>query len=76
MAAVSLALAPGAVIDNLRIDRELGHGAFGVTYLVTTWHSNESFALKEYLPRNLVARSEDGTLQPSDKAFGRPIAPG
>lgn len=67
MAAVSLALAPGAVIGNLRIDRELGHGAFGVTYLVTDLQSNESFALKEYLPRNLVARSEDGKLQPSDK---------
>ena len=65
MAVVSLALAPGAVIDQLRIDRELGHGAFGITYLVTDLQSNQSFALKEYLPRDLVSRSRDGRLSPS-----------
>ena len=64
MSVVSLALAPGAVIDNLRIDRVLGQGAFGITYLVTDQVLNKSFALKEYLPRELVSRSEDGVLQP------------
>jgi formylglycine-generating enzyme required for sulfatase activity/serine/threonine protein kinase len=64
MSVVSLALAPGAVIDNLRIDRILGQGAFGITYLVTDQVLNKSFALKEYLPSELVSRSEDGVLQP------------
>jgi serine/threonine protein kinase len=64
MSVVSLALAPGAVIDNLRIDRVLGQGAFGITYLVTDQVLNKSFALKEYLPSELVSRSEDGVLQP------------
>jgi len=64
MSVVSLTLAPGAVIDNLRIDRVLGQGAFGITYLVTDQVLNKSFALKEYLPRELVSRSEDGELRP------------
>ena len=64
MSAESLALAPGSVVDNLRIDRVLGQGAFGITYLVTDQVLNKSFALKEYLPRDLVSRSEDGVLQP------------
>jgi formylglycine-generating enzyme required for sulfatase activity/serine/threonine protein kinase len=65
MAQVSLALAPGVVISGLRIDRELGHGAFGVTYLVTELQSNQSFALKEFLPRDIVERDKDGKLGPA-----------
>jgi formylglycine-generating enzyme required for sulfatase activity/serine/threonine protein kinase len=63
MSVVSLALAPGAVIENLRVDRVLGQGAFGITYLVTDQVLNKSFALKEYLPRDQVSRNEDGSLQ-------------
>jgi len=65
MTEVSLALAPGTVIGQLRIDRELGHGAFGVTYLVTDLQSNQSYALKEYLPRKLVTRGKGGQLRPA-----------
>lgn len=65
MAAVSLALKPGTLIEGLRIDRELGHGAFGVTYLVTDLQSNESYALKEFLPVKLASRSTEGRLQPA-----------
>jgi len=72
MSVVSLALAPGAVIDNLRVDRVLGQGAFGITYLVTDLVLNKSFALKEYLPRDQVSRGEDGRLQPiSEQAWDR-----
>ena len=60
----SLALAPGTIVDDLRIDRVLGQGAFGITYLVTDQVLNKSFALKEYLPRDKVARSADGGLLP------------
>ncbi len=65
MAPAALALEPGTLIDHLRIDRELGHGAFGITYLVTDLQSNRSFALKEYLPRDRVTRGQDGRLSPS-----------
>lgn len=58
------ALTPGAVVDGLRIDRVLGQGAFGITYLVTDQDLNKSFALKEFLPRDEVSRNEDGRLQP------------
>ncbi len=64
MSTISLALAPGAVVDNLRVDRLLGQGTFGITYLVTDQVLNKPFALKEFLPREHVSRAEDGTLQP------------
>ena len=76
MSAESLALAPGSVVDNLRIDRVLGQGAFGITYLVTDQVLNKSFALKEYLPQELVARSEDGVLQPSNAGLSSQYSTG
>ena len=55
-------LKPGSVVDTLRVDRVLGHGALAVTYLVTDPVLNKSFALKEYLPRDQVLRTADGRL--------------
>ncbi|MGD2131045.1 MAG: SUMF1/EgtB/PvdO family nonheme iron enzyme [Lysobacterales bacterium] len=57
-----LALAPGVQVDTLRIDRILGQGAFGVTYLVTDTVLDRSLALKEFLPREHVERAADGSL--------------
>jgi serine/threonine protein kinase len=67
MSPEALALAPGTRIENLRIDRVLGQGAFGISYLVTDTMLDKSFALKEYLPRDLVTRREDGKLQATDE---------
>src|SRR5512134_204317 len=64
------ALPPGALVDTLRIDRALGAGAFGITYLVTDTLLGTPFALKEYLPRDLVRRLPDGRLQPLGAAEG------
>jgi formylglycine-generating enzyme required for sulfatase activity len=61
-------LKPGTRIESLRIDRVLGQGAFGVTYLVTDTVLDASFALKEFLPRRLVKRSENGALKSIDAA--------
>jgi hypothetical protein len=47
------------MVDTLRIDRVLGSGAFGITYLVTDTLLGTPFALKEYLPRDLVRRLPD-----------------
>jgi len=63
----SLALAPGSIVDKLRIDRELGQGAFGITYLVTDEVLGKSFALKEYVPREYAIRQNDGSLQANSK---------
>jgi len=67
MESASTSLSPGVVVDQLRIDRVLGLGAFGVTYLVTDLVLNKTFALKEYLPRDLVTRSENGVLSPANE---------
>jgi formylglycine-generating enzyme required for sulfatase activity len=58
-----LALPPGFRLDALRVDRVLGQGAFGITYLVTDTVLGASFALKEYLPRDRVTRAADGRLE-------------
>jgi len=71
----TLALAPGFIVDTLRIDRVLGQGAFGITYLVTDEVLGKSFALKEYVPHGLVQREADGRLAPID-AFGERFATG
>ncbi len=63
MSEISLPLPPGTMVDKLRIDRVLGQGAFGITYLVTDEVLGQSFALKEYLPREHAVRREDGSLQ-------------
>ena len=68
MSAAVPALPPGTRVDTLRIDRVLGQGAFGTTYLVTDTVLASSFALKEFLPEGLVARSADHRLVARDEA--------
>ena len=60
-------LRPGARLGDLRIDRVIGQGAFGVTYLATDTVNNQSHALKEYLPKSLARRGEDGRVTPRDE---------
>ena len=76
MSAVSLALPPGSIVDKLRVDRVLGHGAFGITYLVTDELLGQSFALKEYLPAAHVRRAEDKQLQAIDEPSAAIFATG
>ena len=76
MSAVTLALAPGSIVDKLRIDRVLGQGAFGITYLVTDELLGQSFALKEFLPRAHVQRAEDGMLQAINEQSAAMLAVG
>jgi len=76
MSAAAAALPPGTQIDTLRIDRVLGHGAFGVTYLVTDTVLASPFALKEFLPEGLVTRSADHRLSARDAASREQFASG
>jgi len=76
MSAVSLALPPGSIVDKLRVDRVLGQGAFGITYLVTDELLGQSFALKEYLPATHVRRAEDKQLQTVDEPSAAIFATG
>jgi formylglycine-generating enzyme required for sulfatase activity/serine/threonine protein kinase len=72
----NVSLTPGSVVDKLRIDRVLGQGAFGITYLVTDTVLDKSFALKEYLLRGQVRRLEDGSLQPINRVAAESFASG
>ena len=44
------ALDPGARIEELQIEKELGVGGFGITYLARDLHLDVRVAVKEYLP--------------------------
>ncbi len=55
------ALALGRVLDGrYRVGRVLGHGGFGITYLVWDDNLQLRLAIKEYLPRDCVSRGPDG----------------
>ncbi len=58
------ALAPGTRLDEFEIDRVLGAGGFGVTYLARDLSLDAWRAVKEYLPRDWGTRQRDGTIGP------------
>ena len=58
------ALPPGTRLDEFEIDRVLGAGGFGVTYLARDLSLDAWRAVKEYLPRHWGTRRTDGTIGP------------
>ena len=56
------ALKPGDRIADYRIDRVLGAGSFGVTYLATDTNLSRQVAIKEYLPGDYARRDASGTV--------------
>ncbi len=58
------ALAPGTRLDEFEIERVLGAGGFGVTYLARDLSLDAWRAVKEYLPRDWGTRQRDGTIGP------------
>ena len=59
-------LAPGLMVQEYQIEQVLGVGAFGITYRAIDTHLGMPVALKEFFPRQLVRRGEDGTVVPSN----------
>ncbi len=55
----------GSLIDNLRIDRVLGQGSFGISYLAHDRIQGGEFVLKEYFPSQSATRTEDGLVRAS-----------
>jgi hypothetical protein len=53
------ALAKGYEIEGYRIEKVLGAGGFGVTYLATELSINRRVAIKEYLPNGIAIRGRD-----------------
>src|SRR4249920_1638511 len=58
------ALAAGSAVLEYRVEKLLGVGGFGLTYLATDANLNLKVALKEYLPGEFAARGGDSTVQP------------
>lgn len=60
------ALGQGTRLQEYRIERVLGVGGFGLTYLANDENLNLRVALKEYLPNDLALRGEDQSVRPRD----------
>jgi serine/threonine protein kinase len=56
----NLNLAPGTRLENYVITQQLGGGGFSIVYLAREIDSGELVAIKEYMPRKLAFRGEDG----------------
>jgi hypothetical protein len=61
----SFALPRGTVVNGYRIERVLGSGGFGITYLALDL-LEQRFAVKEYYPRQFAAR-EHLTVRPTSR---------
>ncbi len=57
------ALALGSKLQGYRIERVLGQGAFGITYLAKNMRLDHLVAIKEYLPADLAGR-QNTTVEP------------
>lgn len=57
------ALAPGQAIYEYRIERVLGGGGFGITYLAQDANLQLPVAIKEYFPANVAVRGSDNSVR-------------
>src|SRR5207344_3147445 len=60
----SQSLPAGYGLQEYRIEKLLGIGGFGLTYLATDSNLNLKVAIKEYLPGDLAQRGEDQSVRP------------
>ncbi len=63
-ARVPHALRSGHQILEYVVERTLGGGGFGITYLARDANLNLTVAVKEYLPADMATRAADGSVQP------------
>jgi len=61
----SLALPKGLMLHEYRIERVLGQGGFGITYLATDINLDAKVAIKEYLPEEIAFRASDRSVLPN-----------
>lgn len=64
----SLRLPDGFVLDDYRIERLLGSGGFGITYLATDIHLDNQVAIKEFFPDHHALRLNDSRVVPRSEA--------
>jgi serine/threonine protein kinase len=63
-------LPPGYQLHWYRLERVLGQGGFGITYLARDSNLDQLVAIKEYLPVEFAARASDHTVQPRSQKYG------
>ena len=64
------ALAPGYRMHWYTVERVLGQGGFGITYLARDNNLDQLIALKEYLPVDVAARRPDATVRSRGDGLG------
>ena len=57
------ALNKGVEVDGYRIEKVIGSGGFGITYLGLDIGLDKPVAIKEYLPRDLAVRIDDQSVR-------------
>lgn len=62
------ALPEGTELEGYRIERVLGVGGFGITYLGRDKAIGKAVAIKEYLPNEFAIRAEGSTVLPKSGA--------
>jgi serine/threonine protein kinase len=62
------ALQPGYMLAEYQIDRLLGEGGFGLTYLAFDTHLEKKVAIKEYMPGDFCVRQNATTIVPKSEA--------
>ena len=69
-------LASGELVQWYRIERLLGSGGFGITYLATDTNLDRQVAIKEFFPPDLVTRQADNRLEAASPASDQPYRDG
>ncbi|RKZ58870.1 MAG: hypothetical protein DRR08_15295 [Candidatus Parabeggiatoa sp. nov. 2] len=61
------ALPTGYRLNDYQIQKVLGDGGFGITYLANDTQLNAPVAIKEYLPNEIAVREGNSTVQPKSQ---------
>lgn len=64
------ALPPGYKLHWYHIEKILGQGGFGITYLATDTNLNRRVAIKEYLPVEMAVRQDRVSVHPVSGEYG------
>ncbi len=63
----------GYIFQNYRVEKILGRGGFGITYLATDLGSGLQVAIKEYFPKEIAKRGKNLEVRPLGNAENKQI---